>query len=82
MKRRCGWLAAALATAPRVVWARKHVSTPVCPKSFITGESVAWLEAFYAWKRLGGRDIESLAARQAHAFLILEQELARIHAEE
>ncbi len=64
-----------------VVWARKRVSTSVCPKSFITAESAAWLEAYYAWKQLGGRVLDGLGAREAEAFLILEQELAETDGE-
>ncbi len=75
MRRRCGWLPRAMATAPRVIWARGRVSTVVCPKSLISGASLAWLEAFYAWKRLGGPAAEEMSARQAQAFLLLEREL-------
>lgn len=67
---------AARATRPRVVWARGKVGTEECPKSVITGASLAWLEGFHAWKRLGGRPVEAMSARQAQAFLLLERELA------
>ncbi len=75
-KRRCGWLR--LNTEPRVVWARGSVATDVCPKSCITGESKAWLDEFQAWKRLGYPDARTLSARDAHAMLILEQELGEV----
>lgn len=74
-KRRCRWVAAAPATEARVVWARAGVATNVCPKSYISGESRAWLDEFQAWKRLGYPDLRTLSAREAHAMLILEQEL-------
>jgi hypothetical protein len=45
-----------------------------CPKSYITGQSMAWLEEFQAWKRLGYPDPRTLGAREAHAMMILEQE--------
>ena len=51
------------------------MGTEECPRSVITGESLAWLEGFYAWKKLGGRPVEEMSARQIQAFLILEQEL-------
>jgi hypothetical protein len=76
MKRRCGWLPAALATPPRIVWARKNVSTQICPKSFLSADSITWLEEFLVWKRLGSRWLEDLTARQTQAFLLLEGELA------
>ncbi len=53
---------------------RGRVSTTECPRSLITGESVAWLEQFHAWKRLGFPDARRLTAREGHAMLILEQE--------
>ena len=68
-------MAAALATEPRVVWARAGVATDVCPKSYLSGESRAWLDEFQAWKRLGYPDPRTLSAREVHAMVILEQEL-------
>lgn len=54
----------------------------MCPKAVVSGESLALVEAYCTWKRLGGMRLEELGAREAHAFLILERELARVHAEE
>jgi hypothetical protein len=51
------------------------VATQVCPKSYISGESVAWLDQFQTWKRLGYPDPQTLSARETQAMLILEQEL-------
>jgi hypothetical protein len=68
-------MAAALETEPRVVWARAGVATDVCPKSYLSGESRAWLDEFQAWKRLGYPDVQTLSAREVHAMVILEQEL-------
>ena len=56
------------------MWARKHVSTNTCPKSFVTAQSLAWLEEFVVRRRLGQRWPEELGAREAEAFLILESE--------
>ena len=58
-----------------MVWARAGVSTNACPKSYISGESRAWLDGFQVWKRLGYPDPRTLSAREVHAMLILEQEL-------
>lgn len=71
-RRRCGRVGAA--GEPRVVWARKTVSTTMCPRSVITGESAAWVEEFHAWKRFGWPDPRTLEAREAEAMLVLERE--------
>jgi hypothetical protein len=76
MKRRCGWIPRALETAPRVIWARNSVATMACPKSFITAQSLAWVEEYLVRRKLGQRGIEGLGAREVEAFLILEHELA------
>jgi hypothetical protein len=59
-----------------VVWARKGVATETCPKSYISAESLGWLERFFAWKRLGHIGDGALNARDAEALLILEKEWA------
>ena len=74
MKRRCGWLPAALETPSKVVWARKRVSTDECPTSTISAQSLAWIEQFYVWKKLGSNYPGELSAREIEAFLILERE--------
>ena len=74
IKRRCGWLPAALETPRKLVWARKRVSTDECPTSTISAQSLAWIEQFYVWKRLGVNYPGELSAREIEAFLILEQE--------
>ncbi len=58
----------------RAIWARASVATEMCPKSYISGESRAWLEEFQVRKRLGYPDPRTMGAREAHAMLILEQE--------
>lgn len=74
MKRRCGWIPAALETPEKVVWARRRVSTGKCPTSLITAQSLTWIEQFYVWRRLGPGYPGELSAREIEAFLILEQE--------
>jgi hypothetical protein len=59
-----------------VVWARRRVSTDVCPKSLITAQSIGWMEEFFVWKRLRLGLAFELNARQAEAFLVLEEQLA------
>ena len=74
IKRRCGWIPRALETPERIVWAKNSAATTVCPKSFITAQSMAWLEDYLVRRKLG------LGAREVEAFLILEQELTEVNA--
>jgi hypothetical protein len=60
-----------------VVWARGGVAVQECPVSFITARSTAWVEAFFARKAFGGPGVTKLGAREAEAFLLLEDLLAR-----
>ncbi len=57
-----------------MVWARGAVAIETCPVSYVTAESLAFLQEFHAWKLLGGADLWSLPARTAGAFQILEME--------
>jgi hypothetical protein len=59
------------------VWARKSVGVFECPRSLITAQSLGWIEEYGARKQLGGVRVEELSAREAEAFLILEQLLSR-----
>jgi hypothetical protein len=56
------------------VWARRRVSIDRCPTSEISAQSLAWIEQFCVWKRLGANYPDELSAREIEAFLILEQE--------
>jgi hypothetical protein len=42
----------------------------------VTGDSLAFLEQFYAWKLFGHTDPNLLPARTVDAFCVLEKELA------
>jgi adenosine deaminase len=59
------------------VWARRQVGLATCPTSYITAQSVAWLEEFFVRRQLGGIRVEELGAREAEAFLLLEDEVAQ-----
>ena len=83
-KRRCGflprrvWRTTCYPTGRRtIIWGRKRVETEECPKSLITGESVALLEEFFVRRRLGMVDSPDMAARKVDAFLILRDEMER-----
>ncbi len=61
------------------MWARKNVALRTCPKSFITAESEALVEEFFARRRLGAANLAELSARQVEAFVILEKALDGEH---
>jgi hypothetical protein len=45
----------------------------MCPKSYITGESIVLVEDFLVRRRLGRIVLPELTGRQADAFTILEE---------
>jgi hypothetical protein len=76
-KRRCGWQDTTEDTS-KTVWARNGLAVSTCPKSLITGESLAFLEE-YQTRRLFGdfANLNSLPAKNVDAFCVLEQLLAK-----
>ena len=46
-----------------------------CPTSYITAESIAFLEEFHVWKLLGVGSVCDLPARLVEAIFVLENEL-------
>jgi hypothetical protein len=77
VKRRCGFLPEEVRGQPRIVWGRRQIDAQECPKSLITGESLALLEEFFVRRRLGMQDSLELEARKVDAFLILRDEMER-----
>jgi hypothetical protein len=51
------------------------VAIATCPKSYVTGESLALVEEFVVRRRLGGIRAAELDARRMEAFLVLEKAL-------
>ena len=76
-KRRCGFLPAEKRGATRIVWGRKSAQAEECPKSLITGESLAFVEEFLVRRRLGMQYEPGLSARKVDAFLMLRDEMER-----
>lgn len=72
MKRRCGWLGFNVESIPQPIWTRREIFTTCCPKPLITPQSIAWIEAYVVFKRLGGGLALSTPAKDVDAFLILE----------
>ena len=58
----------------RPVWVRRKAVTTSCPRSYVSADSLSWLEQYLAWRAGGGGSLIDLPARMAEAFLILEQE--------
>ena len=75
-KRNCGWLGFREGPKAAPVWARKGIALGVCPRSYVTGESIALLDEFAVNRRLGRADVSRLSGRQVDAFLILEEAVA------
>ena len=59
------------------MWGRKRVQSEECPKSLVTGESMALLEEFLVRRRLGIPDSLENEARKTDAFLILRDLMER-----
>ncbi len=72
--RRCGWLREGGQADGRPVWVRKSAHTTSCPVSYISGESLAWVEEFVGWKTLRYALDREMPARTAEALLLLEAE--------
>jgi len=60
------------------------VAVTECPKSYITPQSLTWIEEFQVRKLFGFGDVTELPARAVDAFCILEREsiAERMHANE
>jgi len=72
--RRCGWIPEEQRGPRRVVWARGRASTEECPRSWVTPESIGWVEWFFASKSFGTGELAALPAKEADAMLTLEKE--------
>jgi len=59
------------------VWARKRAQAEECPKSLVTGESLALVEEFFVRRQLRMADTLEMAARKVDAFVILRGEMER-----
>jgi hypothetical protein len=75
IQRQCGWLREQAQAGKKCVWSRESVAITSCPVSYISPESVSFLEEFHAWKLFGCPNIYELPARAAEAFYVLETEL-------
>jgi hypothetical protein len=60
-----------------VVWGRGRTQTEECPRSYVTGESLALVEEFFVRRRLGITESLETDARKVDGFLILRDEMER-----
>lgn len=72
--RRCGFLEREQRGEAHVVWARGNVSTDECPKSYISADSLYYLERFAVWRAFGNSQTDELPAKEAEALIILESQ--------
>ena len=77
LRRRCGWVREFAEQPEKVIWARRNARVPECPKSYITADSLAWIEEYQAGRVFGFGDVSELPARTVDAFCVLELEIAR-----
>ncbi len=75
-KRKCGFIQVeSVSQAP--VWLRGTVASTECPRSYVSADSLSWLEAFHVW-RLGGKDdLRQYSAKTVEAISVLESELLK-----
>lgn len=47
-----------------------------CPKTYVTPQSLAWIDEFALWRRYPARGYADTEAKKLDAFLVLEAQLA------
>ena len=75
VRRRCGWLAEAAAQPEKVIWARHGARSTECPTSFITAESLSWIERYQVARVFGFGDPMELPAREGSGVWIFWSKL-------
>lgn len=75
--RRCGWLGYDKSEPFRIVWARGGQQLSTCPRSYVTPESISWLEGYRTAQLFGFGDVLRMAARDVDAYRLIEEETAR-----
>lgn len=65
-----------------MVWLAGKLGIEQCPVSYVSGESLAWVEDFWAHQALGKPDdLLRWSGRRVDAFLVLKAEQRRLEAE-
>ncbi len=47
-----------------------------CPKSYISAQSLAWIEEYGVWQRYRESEYTGIEAKKLDAFLLIEAEIA------
>lgn len=76
-QRNCGWLGDAPAGGRRPVWTRKGVVVETCPVSYISAQSIAWIEQYAVWRLLRAPLTWEMPAKTVEAFCLLEREMLK-----
>ena len=64
------------------MWLAGRLGTEECPVSYVTGQSLAWVEDFWAQVALAKpAGLLEWPARRVDAFLVLEAERRKVEAE-
>lgn len=64
------------------MWLAGRLGTEECPVSYVTGQSLAWVEDFWAQVALAkAAGLLEWPARRVDAFLVLEAERRKVEAE-
>ena len=72
-ERNCGFLGLTPSSSSTPVWAGGDLVLLECPKPVITGESIAFLEAYWLWRFQGRPALADQSARCLDAFLLIER---------
>ena len=65
-----------------MVWLAGRLGIEECPVSYVTGESLAWVEDFWVLETLGkAEDLLGWPGRRVDAFLVLKVEQRKLEAE-
>ncbi len=60
-----------------MVWTRGEASSEECPTSYVTPQSIEWVERYRVWKAEGGARLMERNAREAEALLLIENAARR-----
>lgn len=71
--RNCGFLALTPTGFAAPVWAGGDIVLNECPKPLISGESIAFIEAYWLWRFQGRPAAAEQSARCMDAFVLLER---------
>ncbi len=60
-----------------IVWGRNGVFARSCPRSYVSADSLTWIEEHHVWRLTGRSGLLGMPSRKSEAFLMLESEWMR-----